>query len=86
MELSVLIAVYNAEKYIGRCLESLLNQDLPPEKYEILLIDDGSIDGSAEIVEKYTTQHPQIKLFKEKNKGLYVQRNKLLSLATGGCR
>ena len=83
MELSVLIAVYNAEKYIGRCLESLLNQDLPPEKYEILLIDDGSIDGSAEIVEKYTTQHPQIKLFKEKNKGLYVQRNKLLSLATG---
>ncbi|MEW4925029.1 glycosyltransferase [Algibacter sp. 2305UL17-15] len=83
MKLSVLIPMYNSEKYIGNCLDSLLNQDLLEDDYEIIVMDDGSSDNSASIVETYTEKHKNIFLHLEKNSGTYATRNKLLKLAKG---
>jgi glycosyltransferase involved in cell wall biosynthesis len=52
MLLSILIPVYNAEKYIERCLNSILEQDFEEGEYEIILIDDGLVDESVSIIER----------------------------------
>lgn len=83
MKLSVLIPMYNAEKYIGNCLDSLVNQDLAKEDYEILVMDDGSTDASSEVVNKYVKKYQNIFLFKESNVGESSTRNKLISKAKG---
>lgn len=51
--LSFIVPMYNMEKYIGRCLETLVNQNLESDQYEILVVDDGSLDKSAAIVKNY---------------------------------
>ncbi|WP_031428736.1 glycosyltransferase [Flavimarina sp. Hel_I_48] len=83
MKLSILIPVYNAELYIGRCLDSLLDQNIPYKDYEILLRDDGSTDKSIEVIESYVRKTSNIKLVKDTNKGAYVQRNLLIEQAEG---
>ncbi|MGB3775502.1 MAG: glycosyltransferase [Leeuwenhoekiella sp.] len=83
MKLSILIPVYNAEEHLGRCLDSLLDQELDYHDYEILLRDDGSTDGSVDLINTYTQQAPHIKLTRDTNKGAYVQRNLLMAQATG---
>jgi glycosyltransferase involved in cell wall biosynthesis len=75
--------MYNAEKYIANCLDSLLNQDLSKDDYEILVMDDGSVDGCNGIVKSYAKAHKNIFLYSEKNSGPYYTRNKLLKLAKG---
>ena len=83
MKLSVLIPMYNAEKYISNCLNSLINQDLPKDDYEILVMDDGSTDKSSLIVERYVEKNKNIFLFKESNVGESSTRNKLMRKAKG---
>lgn len=83
MKLSILIPMYNASKYIGSCLDSLLNQDIPKEDYEIIIMDDGSTDNSVDIVTTHILKNDNITLFREKNSGAYRTRNKLLKLAKG---
>lgn len=83
MKLSILIPMYNAKNYIGNCIESLINQDISLEDYEIIIIDDGSKDNSADIVNRYAKQHKNISIHKELNSGAYTTRNKLLKLAKG---
>ena len=53
MKLSILIPVYNAEEHIRRCLDSVLDQNIPHTDYEILLRDDGSTDGTLAIIKEY---------------------------------
>ena len=48
--ISVIVSVYNQEKYIGRCLRSLLSQTIPMKDYEIIIIDDGSIDNTLQLL------------------------------------
>ncbi len=83
MKLSILIPVYNARKYIGNCLDSLINQDIPKNEYEIIVMDDGSTDDSYEIVNNYAKGHENIHLYTQNNIGIYATRNKLLKLAKG---
>ncbi len=83
MKLSILIPMYNAKNYIGNCIESLANQDISEDDYEIIIIDDGSKDESVELVNAYIKQHKNIKLHLEPNSGAYTTRNKLLKLAKG---
>ncbi|GAA4885402.1 hypothetical protein GCM10023311_05100 [Flaviramulus aquimarinus] len=83
MRLSVLIPMYNAQKYIGNCLDSFINQDIPSEDFEIIVIDDGSTDGSANIVEAYTKKAKNIKLHKQSNTGWTNTRKRLMQMATG---
>ncbi len=83
IDLSIIVPLYNTEEYIARCLDSLMNQDIPHDKYEIIVINDGSRDNGKKIVEKYASQYAQIKLFDQPNKGLSVTRNRGLKLAQG---
>ncbi|WP_430468299.1 glycosyltransferase [Winogradskyella ouciana] len=83
MKLSVLIPMYNVEDHIGNCLDSVINQDIPTEDYEIIVLNDGSTDSSYEIAKRYADEHDNIRLYAHENIGLYATRNKLLQLAKG---
>ncbi|WP_203258639.1 glycosyltransferase [Hyunsoonleella ulvae] len=83
MRLSILIPMYNAQSYIERCLKSVLEQDIPKSDYEIIVYDDGSTDGSKDIVTGLTETFNNIRLYSNKNEGVVKVRNKLLSLAKG---
>lgn len=82
MKLSILIPVYNVEKYIKRCLDSLYEQ-LESED-EIILVDDGSKDKSGTICDEYHDTHPtQTYIFHKENQGAYPTRNYALDRCTG---
>lgn len=76
--IDILIPVYNVEKYISKCLDTLLNQTY--KNLQIIVVDDGSTDGSLKILEKYKTKHKEIILYtKENEKNISKTRNFLLS-------
>lgn len=82
VKISAIIPVYNSEKYLKRCIDSLLNQTL--KEIEIILINDGSTDGSQEIIEAYVKKFPLIfKAFSQSNHGQAFSRNLGLKYATG---
>lgn len=81
MKLSVIIPVYNVEKYISKCIESILNQTF--EEFEVILIDDGSNDNSVEICKKYALEDKRIKIMTQINKGVSSAGNKGLEVAEG---
>lgn len=83
MKLSILIPMYNAEDYIGNCIESLLHQNIPEDDYEIIIMDDGSTDNSVALVSEIAKSNNNIKLSTEPNSGAFTTRNKLLKLAQG---
>ena len=78
--ISIVVPMYNVEKYIDECITSLLNQSI--EK-EIILIDDGSTDLTFLIAQKYAKQHECIKLIHQENAGQSSARNKGVSVASG---
>ncbi|MBO1579737.1 glycosyltransferase [Bacillus sp. XF8] len=80
-KVSVIIPVYNAEKYITQCIESLLNQTL--QECEFIFINDGSIDNSREIIEGYKQVDDRITLINQENQGVSIARNMGLQLAAG---
>lgn len=81
--LSIIIPAYNVEQYIGRCLESCLNQDLAPDDYEIIVVNDGTPDKSMEVAGQYAKSHDNIILVNRNNGGLSAARNTGLESATG---
>jgi glycosyltransferase involved in cell wall biosynthesis len=83
MFLSLIIPVYNAEKYVAETLDSLLNQDLPSEEYEIICINDGSRDGSLAVLQSYAEKHPNIRIIDKENGGVTTARNAGLEAAQG---
>ncbi len=83
MKLSVLIPMYNAESFIERCLESLMNQNISKEDYEVIVFNDGSNDRSKEIVERFIKTHSNVFLHSHNNEGVISTRNKLITLAKG---
>lgn len=64
--MSVIVPVYNCEDYLTSCLDSLLRQTIGKDELEILLIDDGSEDGSLGICRKYAEKHDIFKVFRSK--------------------
>ena len=80
---SVIVPVYNVEEYLAGCLDSLAAQTLSKEEMEVLLINDGSPDGSAAICEQYAAQYPWIRYFRKENEGLSATRNYGLARAEG---
>lgn len=86
MKLSIIIPIYNVEKYLKRCIDSVLQQvdfDMKDDNIEIILINDGSPDNSQEIIDVYANQYTFIKAFLKENGGLSDARNYGLSKATG---
>ena len=82
MKISVIVPVYNVENYLEKCLNSLVNQTL--EEIEILVINDGSTDGSQKIIDDFQRKFPQkIKAFSKENGGLSDARNFGIDRATG---
>lgn len=79
--ISVIIPVYNVEKYLRECLDSVITQSVPEK--EVLLIDDGSTDSSSEICEEYATRYPYIRVIHKENGGLSSARNKGIEEASG---
>lgn len=73
IKVSIIIPIYNAEKYIENCLESIINQSL--REIEIIIINDGSTDKSKSIVEEYLEKDSRIKLINQKNLGASAARN-----------
>ncbi len=80
-KISVIVPVYNIGKYIGRCLESIINQTY--DNLEILVIDDGSKDNSGEICDHYAQKDGRIKVIHKENGGVSSARNLGLKMATG---
>lgn len=78
---SVVIPVYNAEKYINKCVESILQQSF--ENFEVVLVDDGSADRSMAICEDLSKKDDRVSLVHQKNQGVSTARNKGTSLAKG---
>lgn len=83
MKLSIIIPVYNVEQYVGKCIESCLNQDLPKDEYEIIVVNDGSPDNSVQIVEQYIKPENNVRLVHRENGGLSAARNTGLEEAKG---
>ncbi|GGD10375.1 glycosyltransferase family 2 protein [Hyunsoonleella pacifica] len=81
MNLSIIIPVYNVEKYIKRCLDSLIHQEF--SNYEVLVIDDGSKDASVKIAKDYSDRYSFIKVISKENGGVGSARNKGIDIATG---
>lgn len=79
--ISVIVPVYNVDKFISRCIESILNQNFT--NIELILIDDGSTDNSVNICSRYVEVDSRVKLFQQSNQGSSVARNTGLSHAKG---
>lgn len=82
--LSVIVPVYNVEKYLEDGIKSLLSQDFMSDEYELIFINDGSSDNSVDIIKKYQDLHyNQIKLFEQENSGVSAARNLGIEKARG---
>ena len=79
IDISIVVPIYNAEKYLNKCIDSLINQT--KKEIEIILINDGSTDASEKIIKKY--KDTRIKYFKNKNQGIGKTRNFGIEKATG---
>lgn len=80
-KVSVIVPIYNVEKYIGKCVDSIRNQDYP--NIEIILVDDGSPDKSPQIIDEMASNDDRIKVIHEKNGGVSSARNRGIAAATG---
>ena len=80
---TVIVPIYNSEKFLDKCISSLINQSADFSKIEVLLINDGSTDSSESICRKYSDKYENIKLISKENEGLSITRNRGLSLAKG---
>ena len=81
MKISTIVPVYNTEKYVGRCIDSIISQTYPD--WELILVDDGSTDGSLNIIESYAKKDPRINVIHQKNEGPGMARNSGIVQATG---
>ena len=81
VKVSIIVPIYNVEKYLDRCMQSLLNQSL--NDIEIIMVDDGSPDGCSQMCDEYVKKDPRIKVVHKKNEGLGYARNSGLEVAVG---
>lgn len=81
IKLSIIVPIYNSEKYISRCIDSILNQSFID--YELILINDGSKDKSLDIIKEYEKKDKRIKVIDQKNEGVSKTRNKGIKLSKG---
>lgn len=78
---SIIVPVYNAEKTLERCVDSILNQSY--QDFELFLVDDGSADGSGALCDAYARQDSRVRVFHQENAGVSAARNLALDHAAG---
>lgn len=81
MKFSIIVPVYNVEKYLDKCLNSILSNTY--KNYEVIIVNDGTKDNSEQIINKYINKYKNIKYIKQKNKGLSSARNEGVKKAIG---
>ena len=81
IKISIICPVYNVEKYLPRCIDSILSQSF--KDFELLLVDDGSLDNSGNICDEYANNDDRIRVFHKKNGGVSSARNFGLKHACG---
>ncbi len=80
---SIIIPAYNIEDYIGKCLDSVLSQDMDVNLIEIIVVDDGSSDKTGAVIDEYAARNANIKPIHKKNEGVSAARNDGIKAATG---
>ena len=83
MKLSIIVPVYNVEAFLSKCVDSLLAQDLPADEYEVIIVDDGSTDGSGALADALAAEHGNIRVIHQRNRGLSGARNAGIPAASG---
>ena len=79
--ISIVIPIYNTERYLHQCIDSILAQRV--RDYEVLLVDDGSTDGSAAVCDEYAQKEPGVRVIHKQNGGLVSARNAGIAQAKG---
>lgn len=79
--ISIIVPVYNVERYLPMCLESIVQQHL--SDYEVIMVDDGSTDGSGAICDVFAERYPQFKVIHKGNGGVSAARNRGIEVANG---
>lgn len=82
-KLSIIVPIYGVEKYLRKCVDSLLAQDISSSEYEIILVDDGSLDACPQICDEYAAAHKNIRVIHRLNGGLSAARNSGIEVAQG---
>lgn len=83
MDLSIIVPVYNVEKYVRPCFESILKQGLDDSRFEVIIVNDGTQDRSMDMISDIILQHNNIYVINQVNQGLSVARNNGISSAKG---
>ena len=83
LDISIVIPTYNRKKLLKRTLNSLFKQTYPRDKYEILVIDDGSTDETSEMIKELMRTHPELKYLRQRNRGPASARNQGIKKAKG---
>ena len=83
MDLSIVVPVYNVEKYVRTCIESIFKQGLDEKCFEVIIVNDGSTDRSMEVITDIISQHSNIVVITQENQGLSVARNNGIAAAKG---
>ena len=83
MKLSIIVPVYNVEKYIRLCMESIFKQGLDENDYEVIIVNDGTPDKSMEMITDIIVAHQNIHVINQENQGLSVARNNGIAAAKG---
>ena len=81
--LSIIIPLYNCEKYIKQCLDTIFRQEMNESEFEVIVIDDGSKDSGYSLASEYAKRHQNILVVKQENQGVACARNNALEKATG---
>ena len=82
-KLSIIVPVYNVEKYIRPCIESIFRQGLDDADYEVIIVNDGTKDRSMEMIADIIAAHQNIAVINQENQGLSVARNNGIKVAKG---
>lgn len=83
MDLSIIVPVYNVEKYVRPCIESILRQGLDESRFEVIIVNDGSLDRSMEVIADIVKSHSNIYVINQENQSLSVARNVGIAVAKG---
>lgn len=83
VKLSIIVPVYNVEKYIRACLESIFKQGLNDEDFEVIIVNDGTTDRSMEVIQDIISLHKNVSIINQENQGLSTARNNGITAAKG---